>query len=54
MEPTVVTQLYRAMKGERDIQITYTSMTSGLSEPQWISPVRFHFDGEAIYLRAWS
>ncbi|MCC1482404.1 WYL domain-containing protein [Roseibaca sp. Y0-43] len=54
MEPTVVAQLYRAMKGERDIQITYTSMTSGLSGPQWISPVRFHFDGEAIYLRAWS
>ncbi len=54
MDSTVVAQLYRAMKGERDIQITYTSMTSGLSDPQWISPVRFHFDGEAIYLRAWS
>lgn len=54
MDSTVVAQLYRAMKGERDIQITYTSMTSGLSDPQWISPVQFHFDGEAIYLRAWS
>jgi len=54
MNPTVVAQLYRAMKVEQDIQITYTSMTSGLSDPQWISPVRFHFDGEAIYLRAWS
>ena len=36
------------------IQITYTSMSSGLSEPQWISPVLFHFDGESIHLRAWS
>ena len=54
MDSTVVAQLYRAMKGERDIQITYTSMSSGLSDPQWISPVQFHFDGEAIYLRAWS
>lgn len=54
MDPAVFAQLYRAMKSEQDIQITYTSMTSGLSDPQWISPVRFHFDGEAIYLRAWS
>ncbi|MBU0645788.1 MAG: WYL domain-containing protein [Alphaproteobacteria bacterium] len=54
MDSTIVAQLYRAMKGERDIQITYTSMSSGLSDPQWISPVQFHFDGEAIYLRAWS
>ena len=54
MDSTVVAQLYRAMRSERDIQITYTSMTSGLSDPQWISPARFHFDGEAIYVRAWS
>lgn len=54
MDSAVVAQLYRAMRSERDIQITYTSMSSGLSEPQWISPVRFHFDGEAIHLRAWS
>lgn len=54
MDSTVVAQLYRAKMGERDIQISYTSMTSGLSDPQWISPVQFHFDGEAIYLRAWS
>lgn len=54
MNSAVVAQLYRAMRSERDIQITYTSMSSGLSEPQWVSPVRFHFDGEAIHLRAWS
>jgi len=54
MDPTLFAQLYRAIKSEQDIQITYTSMTSGLSDPQWISPVRFHFDGEAIYLRAYS
>lgn len=54
MNPTVFAQLYRAMKSEQDVQITYTSMTSGLSDPQWIRPVQFHFDGEAIYLRAWS
>jgi hypothetical protein len=54
MDSAVVAQLYRAMTRERDIQITYTSMNSGLSEPQWISPTRFHFDGEAIHLRAWS
>lgn len=54
MDPAVIAQLYRAMRGEHDIQVTYTSMSSGLSEPQWISPVRFHFDGEAIHLRAWS
>lgn len=54
MDSAVVAQLYRAMISERDIQITYTSMSSGLSEPQWISPARFHFDGEAIHLRAWS
>lgn len=54
MDSAVVAQLYRAMRSERDIQITYTSMTSGISDPQWISPVRFHFDGEAIHLRAWS
>ncbi|WP_112312179.1 WYL domain-containing protein [Pseudogemmobacter bohemicus] len=54
MDSAVVAQLYRAMARERDIQITYTSMNSGLSEPQWISPTRFHFDGESIHLRAWS
>ncbi len=54
MDSAVIAQLYRAMRGEHDIQVTYTSMSSGLSEPQWISPVRFHFDGEAIHLRAWS
>lgn len=54
MDSAVIAQLYRAMRGEQDVMITYTSMSSGLSEPQWISPVRFHFDGEAIHLRAWS
>ena len=54
MDPAVIAQLYRAMRGKHDIQVTYTSMSNGLSEPQWISPVRFHFDGEAIHLRAWS
>lgn len=54
MDSAVIAQLHRAMKGEQDIKITYTSMSSGLSEPQWISPVQFHFDGEAIHLRAWS
>lgn len=54
MDSAVIAQLHRAMRGEQDIQVTYTSMSSGLSEPQWISPVRFHFDGEAIHLRAWS
>ena len=54
MDPTVIAQLYRAMRGQHDIEVTYTSMRNGLSEPQWISPVRFHFDGEAIHLRAWS
>lgn len=54
MDSAVIAQLYRAIRGEKDIEITYTSMNSGLSEPQWISPVRFHFDGEAIHLRAWS
>lgn len=54
MDPAIIAPLYRAMNGERDIQITYTSMTSGLSAPQWIGPARFHFDGEAIHLRAWS
>lgn len=54
MDSAAIAQLYRAMRGEQDIQVTYTSMSSGLSEPQWISPVRFHFDGEAIHLRAWS
>ena len=54
MDPTVIAQLYRAMRGQHDIEVTYTSMSNGLSEPQWISPVRFHFDGEAIHLRAWS
>ena len=54
MDSAVITQFYRAMRGEHDIQVTYTSMSNGLSEPQWISPVRFHCDGEAIHLRAWS
>jgi hypothetical protein len=54
MDPAVIAPLHRAMRNERDIQITYTSMNSGLSEPQWISPVQFHFDGESIHLRAWS
>jgi hypothetical protein len=54
LDPAVIARLHRAMRNELDIQITYTSMNSGLSEPQWISPVRFHFDGEAIHLRAWS
>lgn len=54
MDSSVIAQLHRAMNGEQDIKITYTSMSSGLSEPQWISPVQFHFDGEAIHLRAWS
>jgi hypothetical protein len=54
LDPAIIAPLHRAMKNERDIQITYTSMNSGLSEPQWITPVRFHFDGEAMHLRAWS
>jgi WYL domain len=54
MDSAVIAQLYRAMRREQDIQVTYTSMSSGVSEPQWISPVHFHFDGEAIHLRAWS
>lgn len=54
MNHAVIAQLYQALKNHRDIQITYTSMLSGLSAPQWIGPVRFHFDGEAVYLRAWS
>lgn len=54
MDSVVIAQLHRAMRREQDIQVTYTSMRSGLSEPQWISPVQFHFDGEAIHLRAWS
>jgi hypothetical protein len=29
-------------------------MHSGDSNPQWIGPSRFHFDGASIYLRAWS
>ena len=51
LDPAIIAPLHRAMKNERDIQITYTSMNSGLSEPQWITPVRFHFDGEAMHLR---
>jgi hypothetical protein len=54
MNHAVIAQLYQALKNQRDVQITYTSMNSGLSDPQWIGPVRFHFDGEAVYLRAWS
>lgn len=54
LDPAIIAPLHRALKNERDIQITYTSMNSGLSEPQWITPVRFHFDGEAMHLRAWS
>jgi predicted DNA-binding transcriptional regulator YafY len=46
--------LFQAIRSNQDIQISYTSMHSGESDPQWIGPSRFHFDGTSIYLRGWS
>lgn len=54
MDYAAIALLYQTIRSGRDLRIIYTSMKSGASNPQWIGPARFHFDGEAIHLRAWS
>ena len=53
-DPTIVSQLYRAMREQLALQIRYTSMTSGADPGQWIAPTHFTSDGESVHLRAFS
>lgn len=54
LDPRVATALYDAIANQRKLKITYTSMSSGETAPQWIAPTRFTFDGESIHFRAFS
>lgn len=54
LDPHVATALHDAMSNQRKIRISYTSMSSGETAPQWIAPTRFTFDGESIHFRAYS
>ncbi len=53
-DPAIMSKLYRAMTENREIQIQYTSMTTGKDNDQWIAPTRFASDGERIHVRALS
>lgn len=53
-DPSIMSRLYRAMVENRQIQIQYTSMTTGKDDSQWIVPTRFASDGERIHVRAFS
>lgn len=53
-EPSIIVRLYEAMKSAKAINVSYTSMTTGADESQWLAPVRFTLDGENVHLRAYS
>jgi hypothetical protein len=53
-DPSIMARLYRAMAEKREIQIQYTSMTTGKDNGQWIAPTRFASDGERIHVRAFN
>lgn len=53
-DPRIVARLYQAMKARQSIEVRYTSMTSGPGSDQWIAPIHFTSDGEAVHLRAYS
>jgi hypothetical protein len=50
----VVARVARAMSSGQSIRIRYTSMTSGDSKDQWITPTRFASDGSRTHVRAYS
>lgn len=54
LDPKVAAALYDAISKRRKIRVSYTSMTSGETAPQWVAPTRFTYDGERIYFRAYS
>jgi hypothetical protein len=54
LDPHLATVLYGAISKQRKIRIAYTSMSSGETDPQWVAPTRFIFDGENIHFRAYS
>lgn len=53
-EPKVIAVLHQAMRAGEALFITYTSMTSGADDGQWIAPTHFTSDGESVHLRAYS
>lgn len=54
LDPRVAIALHDAISNQRKIRISYTSMSSGETAPQWIVPTCFTFDGESIHFRAFS
>ncbi|RIJ27789.1 WYL domain-containing protein [Henriciella algicola] len=54
LDTHVAIALHDAISNKRKIKISYTSMSSGETAPQWIAPTRFTFDGETIHFRAYS
>ncbi|SHF00775.1 hypothetical protein SAMN05444279_1142 [Ruegeria intermedia] len=53
-DPAIIARLYQTMRAQKALRLCYTSITSGESPDQWIAPVRFTSDGEAVHLRAYS
>lgn len=53
-DPTIIARLYQAIRAKKALHIRYTSISSGADQGQWIAPVRFTSDGEAVHLRAFS
>tara|TARA_R110002072_G_scaffold18767_3_gene69875 strand:- start:2741 stop:3559 length:819 start_codon:yes stop_codon:yes gene_type:complete len=54
LDPHVATALHDAISKQRKIKISYTSMSSGETDPQWVAPTRFTYDGESIHFRGYS
>ncbi|AUW47166.1 hypothetical protein [Rhizobium leguminosarum] len=52
--PATVTKLYAALKGQKAVNVAYTSINSGVDDGQWLVPTRFMSDGENVHLRAFS
>ncbi|MGO6854997.1 hypothetical protein ACCS68_31985 [Rhizobium beringeri] len=53
-DAAIVARLYNVMRTGKAIHVSYTSMTTGADEGQWLAPVRFTSDGENVHLRAFS
>ncbi len=53
-DPGTIARLYQAMRSGKALHISYTSMSSGADEGQWIVPTRFTSDAESVHFRAYS
>lgn len=52
--PEIIALLYQAIRSNIAIHISYTSITSGVDDGQWIVPTHFTSNGENVHLRAFS